>query len=252
MGALGNSNDGRTFLNTFKGKFTKRANSETKDAVKRINKNDKEVWELQFDTLADVIIQEFERRDSEDYGLSWNIKLADSKSDDTFTLTLPYSGRVTMGLFFRLPNTDINAPLTMKLYYFEEDDKTALVVYQGGNKVEAYWTKDTPHDMPDLEVKKVNGKDVWDSTARMAFMENYLEKTVVPKMNDITSSDPEINQTLEVAEEASQEPAEENKPVWDAESQCLKKKDGDIYFECDEKGTFKRDQDGKKIAALPF
>lgn len=250
MGALENSGDGRTFLNTFKGKFTKRANAETNGAVKRTNKNGKEVYELQFDTLRDVIIQEFERRESEEYGLSWNIKLADSKSDDAFTLTLPYSGRITMGLFFRLPNTDINLPLTMKLYYFEDEDKTALVLYQGGNKVEAYWTKDMPHDLPDLEQKTVNNKLVWDSSARMAYLEKYLETDVVPKMNDITATPSDINQDVEA--EVAQAP-EKPVPTWDAEAGCLKIQHTDNkWYECDEKGAFKRDQDGKMIEALPF
>lgn len=253
MGALGNSGDGRTFLNTFKGKFTKRGNEDTEGAVKRTNKNGKEVWELLFDTLSDVVIQEFEKRNSDEYGFSWNIKLADTHSDETFTLTLPYSGRVTMGLFFRLPNTDINKPLTMKLYYFEEEDKTALVIYQGGKKVEAFWHKENQGDMPDLEKKVVNGKDVWDSTERMAFIEKYLETDVKPKMNDIESSVSEDAGKMD-DEPVTQEPAAaDNKPEWDAEAQCLKMKHTDgIFYQCDEKGVFKRDQNAKMIPALPF
>lgn len=251
MGALENSGDGRTFLNTFKGHFTKRANSETEGAVERKNKNGAMVWELKFDTLKDVIIQEFERRHSDEYGFSWNIKLAHVKSDETFTLTLPYSGRITMGLFFRLPNTDINKELTMKLYYFEEEDKTALVVYQNGNKVEAYWTKDTPHDMPELVQREKAGKTEWDSEDRMKYLENYLEKDIRPKMNMLTVDNHGGTGSVEIVEpEAQQSPAEVE---YVEETKTWKKKHTDgKHYECTEKGVFHRDQDGKMTDALPF
>lgn len=252
MGALANEGSDRIFLNTFKGHFTKKANAETKGAEDRINKNGKQVWELKFDTLKDVVIQEFERRHSDDYGYSWNIKLAHAKSDEVYTLTLPYSGRITMGLFFRLPNTDINRELTMKLYYFEEEDKTALVVYQGGDKVEAFWTKDTPHDMPDLIKTEKNGKVEWDSEARMAYLEKYLETDVVPKMNDISAGGSDMNQDTQPS--AAEQPQSEASDVeYVEETKTWKKKfeDGN-YYECSEKGVFNRDQDGKMTPALPF
>lgn len=252
MGALTNEGSDRIFLNTFKGHFTKKANAETKGAEDRINKNGKQVWELKFDTLKDVIIQEFERRHSDDYGYSWNIKLAHAKSDEVYTLTLPYSGRITMGLFFRLPNTDINKELTMKLYYFEEEDKTALVIYQGGDKVEAFWTKDTPHDMPDLVKTEKNGKVEWDSEARMAYLEKYLETDVVPKMNDITAGGSDMNQDTQSSAAAQPHP-EVTDVEYVSETKTWKKKfeDGNFY-ECDEGGVFSRDQAAKMIPALPF
>lgn len=252
MGALQNEGSDRIFLNTFKGHFTKKANAETSGAVERINKNGKTVFELKFDTLKDVIIQEFERRHSDEYGYSWNIKLAHAESDEVYTLTLPYSGRITMGLFLRLPNMDINRPLTMKLYYFEEEDKTALVVYQEGDKIEAFWTKDDPQGLPQLVQTEKNGKTEWDSEARMAFLEKYLKDDVIPKMNDITAGESDMNQDTQ--ESAAAQPQSEASDVeYVEESKSWKKKfEDDVYYECSETGVFNRDQGGKMIPALPF
>lgn len=67
MGALSNEEQ-RSFIRTFKGNFTKKANAETPGAVKRLNKNNVEVWELLFNTISDVIVQEITRHESEEYG----------------------------------------------------------------------------------------------------------------------------------------------------------------------------------------
>lgn len=262
MGALGNSGDGRIFLNTFKGSFTRRANSETEGAVSRkiskgVNKG-KEIWELQFNTLSDIYIQEFERRSSDDYGYSWNIKLAHAKSDETFTLTMPYSGRITMGLFLRLPNVDINKQMTLRLHYFEAEDKSALVVWQDNNKIEAFWTKDDPKGMPELIKSVKDGKDVWDSTDRMKFLENYLEKDLNPTMNagEYVPVDEDVNQDEPKTEEPPQtqeEAVSTGEAEWDANAKCLKRKHlDDNYYQCDEDGKFLRDQEGKMIGVLPF
>lgn len=252
MGALGNSGDGRIFINTFQGNFTTRANSETEGAVKRTNKNNKLVYENHFNIMKDVLIQEFEKRASEEYGDSWNIKLAHAKSDETYTLTLPYSGRLTMGVFFRLPNLDINKPMNLRLFWFADEEKAALVIYQNDQKVEAFWTKDNKGDMPELEQVTVNNKPVWDSSKRMVFIENYLETVVKPKMNDIEAGQPDLSTGNGLHAEVTQEPQSEVEPIWDADAKCLKLEFEGKWYECNEMGVFKTDQKGKKIEALPF
>ena len=274
MGALGNSGDGRIFLNTFKGKFTQRANEQTTGAVKRTNKNNVEVWEMQFNTIEDCFLQKIEKHDSKDFGFQWNIYLSHAKSDETFKLSLPYSGRMTMGLFLRLPNIDISKGMTFVLHYFEKDNKSALVIHQFGSKVEMFWTKDNPGDLPQLEETMRDGKNAWDPAKRMAYLEQYLDQKIHPNLmgvdavapteqaatsaNKPSFPDSQGSATQAAAHQQNQTvkappPEKQEVPEWDANGGYLKKKHTDgIFYQCDENGTFKRDDKGKLMEILPF
>lgn len=273
MGALGNEGDGRLFLNTFKGKFTQRANEQTTGAVKRTNKNNIDIWELQFNSIADCFLQKIEKHDSKDYGFQWNIYLAHAKSAETFKLSLPYSGRMTMGLFLRLPKIDISKEMSFVLHYFPTDNKSALVIHQFGAKVEMFWTKDNPGDLPQLEETMKDGKPAWDSSKRMAYLEQYLDQKIHPNLMGIGAVAPTEQATTsnnkpsfpDSQGSATQDVTHQNQtvkapapvtkeiPEWDQNGGYLKLKHTDgKYYQCDENGTFKRDDGGKLMGILPF
>lgn len=252
MGALQNSGDGRTFLNTFKGKFTVRVNEQTEGAIKRTNKVGKDVYELHYDTLEDVVLQKIEKRESEDYGLSWNVFLAEARSDEAFTLTLPFSSRITMGLFLRLPNMELNKPFSLKLYYFDQEERASMVVYQNRQKVEPAFTKDNPNGLPDLVKTVINGQSTWDSTARMEFLEKLINEQVNPQLNQLGDHSDIETEDDAPGESKTFDSSAIGQPIWDAENKCLKAlaEDGN-YYEVDEKGEWKMEK-GEKIGVLPF
>lgn len=272
MGALENSGDGRIFINTYKGKFTKKVSADTTGAIKRTNKNNVEIYELQFNTISDCMLQKIEKYDNPDYGFQWNIYLAHTKSDETYKVSLPYSGRMTMGLFLRLPNIDISKAMTFIMYYFPDKNKVALVIYQNQVKIPVFWTEDNPGDLPQLVEFMKDGKQAWDSTARMVYLEKYLDASIHPYLKmegaqpppETATPKPSFpvqgqSQTVTQTPPPATTPLPQPPPVpatvpeWDSNGGYLKMLHTDgKWYQCDENGKFKRDDKGEMVGLLPF
>ncbi len=196
MAGLTNKTGGfQTFLTIFEGKFTKKVEPGTQDAITRINKNSKEVWELHYNALEDVYIRDIERKEHEEYGLSFVITL-ETDDGQSFGLQLPYSGRTTTGLMFRLPNLDISKPVTLIPSRFKEvingveKSKTYLTVHQFGEKVAPYWTKDNQGDLPQMEQVMRKGKMEWDDTKQIQYIEQMLEDSYKPYFAQLKENAP--------------------------------------------------------------
>lgn len=177
---LGNSRDQRkTYLTIFNGKFSRSAEPDEEGAVSRINKKDKLVWEMHYDTLSDVYIRNIEKKVG-DFGAQWLVLLQDG--DEFFEMQLSYNGSVTNGLFFRLPNIDIDQPVTFKIYHFEEGDKVrnSMVIYQHGDKVAPFFTKDEPNGVPEMEMVKEKGVDKLNDTKRYLYFEEMINQNYKP------------------------------------------------------------------------
>jgi len=182
--ALGNSgnNSNTTYLSFYEGFFTKKVDSTTENAVMRINKNQVQVWELKYDTISGII-QSIEYGEKEFQGnllRSWNIKMKDG--EDYYELQMPYSSRATTMILLKLPNIDANAPIELRAYWFEKDKKSAIAVYQKGKKIEAFWTKENPKELPQMEKVIFKGKEEWDDSKMMAYLRTYIENDFAQKL----------------------------------------------------------------------
>lgn len=254
MSAIGNTGDGKIYINTFQGKFSIKANEGQEGSTTRTNKSGKVVHEIHFNTLKDVVLEGIQKRISEEYGDNWEIFLADNNSDERYCLNLPYSGRVPNGLLLRLPELELDKPFTLRIYWHQEDERASLVAYQHGEKLPYHWTKEEPKGLPDLEKIMVNGKETWDSTKRMAYLESYIAEQVNPKLNTLESNTVMKEPVLSEREkEANNVVKKESGVIYDEDAQCLKKKHtDDNWYECDTSGKFLRDQKGEMISVLPF
>ena len=193
MGLSNSHSDRQTFVNVIGGKFSISVDKSTEGAVSRQNKKDVTVWELQYDTLDKVKIIGIEKKIGE-FGASYEVKLKDF--DREFILNLPYSGRVTNGLMFRLPNINLSEEVTLKTFKDKDTDKAVLFVTQGGKTVPAAYTKDNPNGLPPMVQRKVKGVDTWDDTAQGEFIENMIVNTIVPKFKSQPAI-PEVSQEVE-------------------------------------------------------
>jgi hypothetical protein len=178
---LNNRQTNKTYLNIFKDKFTLAVKEGTPEAITRKNKEEKIVHELHFNSLEHVIITKIEKKISDNYGASWEIVLREV--DEEFILRLPYSGRVTGGLLFRLPNMDFSKPVSLRLF-MNKEEKVYLTVYDGltDEKIEAAYSKDAPNGLPPLTQELRKGKMEWVDDAQMAFIEEMIERTIQPKL----------------------------------------------------------------------
>jgi hypothetical protein len=109
----------------------------------------------------------------------WEVTVTDG--EETFILSWNYSSRYTNHFFRALPNIDIAQEVKINPWSMRDKNdpsKTAigLSMYQGGNKVEFYYTKDEPRDMPDLVQTKVKGKVQWDDSDQLEFFEVMAKK----------------------------------------------------------------------------
>jgi hypothetical protein len=167
-----------TYVTVINGKITKKVKQNIPGAVARVNKMNETVYELHFDSLEGYL-KNIETKEG-DYGKQWIITISDGGDD--YQLQLPFSGNYGYGLLRRLPNIDLNKQLEIKTGVFEE--KPYLTVYQGGKKVEYYFTKEETHGLPEMKKIKVKGKDTWDDTERLLWLENYVAEEIMPKLKD--------------------------------------------------------------------
>lgn len=179
MGLGNTGNQFKTFLTIYNGKFSRTAEPDEEGAVSRVNKKGKTVYEMHYDTLSDVYIRNIEKKTGE-YGAQWIVSLQDDQ--DSFDLQLSYNGSVTNGLFFRLPNIIIDQPVTFKIYHFEEGDKTknSMVIYQNGEKVSPFFTREEPNGVPDMEKVMDKGVEKWSDTARYLYFEEMITSHFKP------------------------------------------------------------------------
>jgi hypothetical protein len=186
MGGLDNRTpESNTYLSLFAGKFTKKVKTPTENSVSRVNKKGVTVHELLYNTLADVTLMDIQKVRHENYGLQWEFHL--KFMDEKFILTLPYSSGPTKGILFRLPNVDVNKPMTLVGHYFEgengEPNKAAITITQNGSKVEYAYSKEIPNGLPPLEKIMVKGEEKNDDTKQMQFIEQMLDVSIRPQLN---------------------------------------------------------------------
>lgn len=167
------------FLKIFGGTFRQKVNINTPGSENRTNKEGNVVSEMVYTDLEGTITK-VDVDSHEEYGYSLLIDVSDEK--EIFQLQLPLSSNHADNFLNKAANIDFKKPVTFSPYQFipkgEEKEKRGMVIKQDGKKIENHWTKENPGDLPDLEKKKVKGKEVWDNSKRIDF---YVE-TVIPSL----------------------------------------------------------------------
>lgn len=165
------------FLKILQGTFRQEVSAGTDGSVSRTNKENRIVHEMVYTDLEGTITK-VDLREHEEYGHQLCVDVTDGK--ETFQLQLPLSSNHADVFLNKSANIDFKKPVCFSPYQFtpkgEEKEKRGMVIKQNGEKVESLWTKENPGDVPELEKKKVKGKDVWDNSKRIDF---YVE-TVIP------------------------------------------------------------------------
>jgi hypothetical protein len=177
--AFGNR-EGGNYFSILNGKFSVRVQEGTPGAVSRVNKLGKQVWEIFHDSFTGKLVN-IRVRDGE-YGKSWNFDFKDG--GEIYTLQLPYSNSSAVNLLKILPNADLAKEMKVQPSMKIEDNvkKTSIFVSQDGVTLKHAFTKDNPNGMPDLKKVVVSGKEVWDDTDRLAFLQKMVDEQILPKL----------------------------------------------------------------------
>lgn len=175
LSQLGGTNT--TYLSVADGNLVRQHKQATERTTERITKTGKLVFEEKFKDLTAKLVNLNTREN--DYGKQWQLTFADGA--DTYIVSLPYSSRYASSFLKALPNVNIGKEL--RLMPWAMKDKldatktiTGITLYQDGNKIAPAYTKEEPNGLPQMVKIKVKGKEQWDDSAMMEFLEQMALK----------------------------------------------------------------------------
>jgi hypothetical protein len=182
------SSSGITYLTVADGNLVQQLKTPTEKTVERITKTGKLVHEQKFRDLTGKIIG-IETQEN-DFGKQWKIKFTDGES--TYIVSMNYSSRYASSFLKALPNVDKSQdvrfmPWSMKDKLNAEKMITGITMYQGSDKILPAFTKDDPNGLPQMVKIKVKGKETWDDSEMMEFLEEKAKQWI--GSNPVVSDD---------------------------------------------------------------
>jgi hypothetical protein len=130
--------------------------------------------EMHYDSIEGIITA-MEVRET-DYGKQWVVSMVDE--NESFKVIIPYSGGYANCLLKTIPNINIAMPvkLTPQLKIENDKKKASLFINQGGNPLKWAFTMKEPGACPPLEKVVFQGKERWDDTKQMVFLEALVKQ----------------------------------------------------------------------------
>lgn len=179
MGAIMQSN--AIFLTISNGQICKKVQKPTSTSKERVNKNGVTVHE-EFYKGWKGRITAIEVREHKEFGKFWNITLTDQDGDAI--LQMQYSSGYSAAFLKTLPNIDLagDVIITPSLKIEGDKKKTSVFVTQHGQPLKWYYTKDNMNGLPELKKIRVKGKDQWDDSDIMEFLEKMVNTEIKPKL----------------------------------------------------------------------
>ena len=184
----------RTYLKISAGKIRKPADPEEPGAEKRIYKDDKgeahEIWEHNFDYIEGKIVG-LNKKEHDEYGDYLEVELFDG---ETYVLQMKMTSVWANIFMSKLPNIDLSQSIRIQPYYFADEKRGAMVILQGKDKVESFFTKDNPiskYGGPEFPKDLIDKKE-WSSKdkntykvyklQRDGWLDEFIFKEVAPKI----------------------------------------------------------------------
>lgn len=182
---LNKHGDGGIFLGIADGKLVQQHKEAVKDVTAtRTTKTGKTVHEEKFDYIEGVLTSI--KTKENDYGKQYVLGVQDG--DDKFYINISYSSRYATSFLKALPNIDITKPV--KLMPWSMADKndatkkiTGITMWQNGEKIAPFYTKEDPKGLPEMKKVKLKGKDTWDSFEMDTFLEEMATKKFETKQD---------------------------------------------------------------------
>ena len=173
-----------TYLSVSDGNLVRQHKTANDRTTERVTKTGKLVFEERFRDLTGLIVNVNTREN--DYGKQWQLTFEDE--DDTYIVSMPYSSRYASSFLKALPNINIEEPLRFMPWAMKDKNDvsktvTGITMYQDSTKIAPAYTKDEPNGLPQMQKIKVKGKEQWDDSAMMEFLEQTALK-IFAKHND--------------------------------------------------------------------
>ena len=188
LSQLGGTN--LTYLSVSDGNLTRQHKQANDRTTERVTKTGKLVFEERFRDLTGMITNVNTREN--DYGKQWQLTFEDGS--DTYIVSMPYSSRYASSFLKALPNINIHEPLRFMPWAMKDKNDvsktvTGITMYQNDTKIAPAYTRDEPNGLPQMEKIKVKGKEQWDDSAMMEFLEQMAYKTFA----DVSDNNPVLD-----------------------------------------------------------
>lgn len=148
MGLSNSNSDRKTFVNIINGKLTVKTDKENPLAVARKNKKDETVYEIHHDKLTGVIVSMNITKN--DFGKQLEVELDDV--GERFLVTIPVESKYFDSFAAKIGNAKHGEEITIAPYSFQPKDsetkRTGINLYQGGTKLEYYFSEANPRGKP--------------------------------------------------------------------------------------------------------
>ena len=149
MGRTNSDHTQKIYLNIVGGKFAERVTKDTQGAVKRFSeKKQADVWEILNEKTSGMITKmEIEKGD---FGKQLVVTMKDM--DETFLITIPVDSKYFDSFCAKIGNADLSKMIELAPYSFipknETRKKMGMNLYQEGNKLGYFFSKEDPKGKP--------------------------------------------------------------------------------------------------------
>ena len=171
LSQLGGTNT--IYLSVAEGNLVRQHKQATERTTERITKTGKLVYEERFKDLTAKLVK-IDTKEN-DYGKQWQLSFTDGEV--TYIVSLPFSSRYASSFLKALPNVNLYKEVRFMPWAMKDKNDatktiTGITLYQDGNKIAPAYTKEEPNGLPQMTKIKVKGKEQWDDSDMMLFLEN--------------------------------------------------------------------------------
>lgn len=193
------NNELKTFVNIFGGQLAVNVKEGDEDAISRVNKKEKTVWEKYYPDL-NGILESIEVRKN-DFLKAWEYVVHVSDMGMHYYISIPTDSRYGDNFARKVPNLKFATDFTIKPYDFEDKEsgkkRTGISLMQNGVKIEAFYTMDNPQGMPML-TEKVEEELYKIHTIQLnKFLREAVEKHCKPKDVSAENVTPPVTNTAD-------------------------------------------------------
>lgn len=186
----------KIYLNVSDGKLVRQYKEPNDRTTSRVTKTGKTVHEERFRDL-EATLESIESREN-DFGKQLVLIFRDGI--DYIQVNMPYSSRYSASFLKALPN--LNPAEAFRFMPWSMADKndpqksvTGITCYQNGQKILPAFTKDNPGDMPQMRKIKVKGKETWDDSEMMEWLESNAV-ALIEKSKPVTPINADRSETV--------------------------------------------------------
>jgi hypothetical protein len=174
MGLSNNQNKGITYLKIKEGKFYKTDDKEHGSPYDEIGGQIVN-FSYKDETFSNQEVRKFQ------------ILITDG--EDKYLLSFPIESPAYNSFLSFVKNVDITKPLSLHALGKKIEDKsgkesirTSILISQDGTFAKSFYTKDNPNGLPAFKKVKISGKEHWDKTDYLAFLESVVENELKPQL----------------------------------------------------------------------